>query len=357
MRVANLPCHARHRRPSSALRRPHRTIHANLGPPSCLVLLLAAAANAKTALVIIDTQLCFTNEIDATLDLRWTQPAEMAARSTLRLKPWFSLLACLANPVIAMPRAWTASTGGTDTCSRSGCSRRCYGRGHRAGHQPAAPDKSCMWTLIIRTQDYHPPGHISFGIHPLRAGSCVPEQRLLTFAGGPLPFVGVTASTCTAPTLPLAWRLRAVLPRRHGAAGMHQPRRHWERRRGQSVMSRAPTRPTRRARDARYGPGVVLPDAAGHVDRSALASRAATRLRVWPRRRPDTDLVIQKGNNPHMDAYTAFMDNAKLHHTTLHDTLTANGITELYITGIATTDLKASRGRRPTASTSATPSR
>ena len=50
---------------------------------------------------------------------------------------------------------------------------------------------------------------------------------------------------------------------------------------------------------------------------------------------PETDIVLQKGVQANIDAYSIFMDNAKLHKTPLDDILKENGITSLVIVGIA----------------------
>lgn len=51
---------------------------------------------------------------------------------------------------------------------------------------------------------------------------------------------------------------------------------------------------------------------------------------------PDTDIVLQKGTQLNIDAYSIFMDNAKIHKTELDDLLKAHGIERLFVTGIAT---------------------
>merc|ERR1711907_363989 len=49
-----------------------------------------------------------------------------------------------------------------------------------------------------------------------------------------------------------------------------------------------------------------------------------------------TDIVIQKGTNKHVDAYSAFMDNSRFLKTTLDSQLQAKGVKTLYVAGIAT---------------------
>jgi nicotinamidase/pyrazinamidase len=50
----------------------------------------------------------------------------------------------------------------------------------------------------------------------------------------------------------------------------------------------------------------------------------------------DTDIVVQKGTNQYVDAYSAFMDNTRKLNTPLDSILAEKGITTVYIAGIAT---------------------
>lgn len=49
-----------------------------------------------------------------------------------------------------------------------------------------------------------------------------------------------------------------------------------------------------------------------------------------------TDIIVQKGLNQHVDAYSAFMDNTRKLKTELDDILQENDVDTLYIVGIAT---------------------
>lgn len=51
---------------------------------------------------------------------------------------------------------------------------------------------------------------------------------------------------------------------------------------------------------------------------------------------PPKARIIKKGTNPDVDSYSAFWDNAKLKSTELADLLRGEGITSVYICGIAT---------------------
>ncbi|KAA6403347.1 MAG: nicotinamidase/pyrazinamidase [Streblomastix strix] len=47
------------------------------------------------------------------------------------------------------------------------------------------------------------------------------------------------------------------------------------------------------------------------------------------------DFTVLKGQNPKLDSYSAFFDNAKKAKTTLHEHLQNKGISEVFVTGIA----------------------
>ena len=46
--------------------------------------------------------------------------------------------------------------------------------------------------------------------------------------------------------------------------------------------------------------------------------------------------VVYKGVNPNIDSYSAFFDNAKLGKTCLEDVIREEGVTDVYVCGIAT---------------------
>merc|ERR1711972_1181190 len=50
----------------------------------------------------------------------------------------------------------------------------------------------------------------------------------------------------------------------------------------------------------------------------------------------DTDIIVQKGGNVFVDAYSAFMDNSQNLMTSLDKTLQSHGVDTLYVAGIAT---------------------
>ena len=88
---------------------------------TALTLGLAASARAKTALIIVDTQLCFTNELTADDPYAFCNPP---------------------------------STGGTDSCSRLGSLGVASGAGIVPLINQLRAEKGCLFDVIVRTQDY-----------------------------------------------------------------------------------------------------------------------------------------------------------------------------------------------------------
>ncbi|WP_038180236.1 bifunctional nicotinamidase/pyrazinamidase [Vibrio rhizosphaerae] len=48
------------------------------------------------------------------------------------------------------------------------------------------------------------------------------------------------------------------------------------------------------------------------------------------------DYIVQKGTNPNVDSYSGFFDNQRIQATGLEDYLRQNGLTDVYIVGLAT---------------------
>jgi len=51
---------------------------------------------------------------------------------------------------------------------------------------------------------------------------------------------------------------------------------------------------------------------------------------------PPNSVIVKKGHNPNVDSYSAFFDNKKVSHTELEEHLRSYGVTDCYVTGIAT---------------------
>ena len=51
--------------------------------------------------------------------------------------------------------------------------------------------------------------------------------------------------------------------------------------------------------------------------------------------RDSSDIIVYKGTDPRVDSYSAFYDNQKLHLTTLLESLRAQKVTHLFVTGLA----------------------
>lgn len=249
---------------------------------SAILFSFIARALGKTALIIVDTQMCFTNE----------------------QTPSTPYAAC--DPLVGQ------------TCSRAGS----LGVGTGATIVPIInqirAQKSCMFDLIVRTQDYHPAGHISYASSHFPAG--------FSYAGGPVPFVGYPVNVhCTQASSMMIDDAQCCLVDTTQSACTALAG-------GCTVGPDPSTNPACSQCAANPSSCTVMPQALWtdhclQTGDSAFATGLVT---------PDTDIVVQKGTNQYMDAYSAFMDNARTHYTSLHGILQANQITDVYVTGIAT---------------------
>jgi len=239
----------------------------------------------KVALIIVDTQLCFTNGSPD------TDPDNPFA---------------ICNP---------PATGGSDTCDR-------YGSLGVASGQSIVPTINelrgmCDWDLVVRSQDYHPANHFSFGSRHFGTPT-------FTYEGGPVPAVGYPINMhCTVATSGMLDDAHCCLVDTQQDACTALD--------GGCTQDTDPTNPACAACAADPSSCTVMPMNmwTDHCEQSG-DSGFATGLEV-----PDTDIVLQKGVQPNIDAYSIFMDNAKLHKTPLDDILKAEGITTLVVVGIA----------------------
>jgi len=250
-----------------------------------LLAALVAGASAKTALIIVDTQLCFTNELNAS--------APFAA--------------CDPN---------------TDDCSRSGTLGVASGASIVPTINELRAEKGCLFDLIVRTQDFHPAGHISFGSSHFGDGSA---NSGFDFMGGPLPYVGYAVNVhCTESMTGMIADAQCCLVDTTQAACTALTGGCTA---GDDVDNAACTTCASDPSSCIEMPQALWTDHCLQDGDSGFATGLVT---------SSEDIVVQKGTNKYVDAYSAFMDNAKVHKTALDDTLKANGIDTLYITGIAT---------------------
>ncbi|CAJ1423308.1 unnamed protein product [Effrenium voratum] len=194
-----------------------------------------------------------------------------------------------------------------------------------------AQNKSCLFDLVVRTQDFHPSNHISFGsTHGLPAFSDLPTS-VGGLGKGELaltclkPTTGSTADASCCPTYhlnPSSFDCTTQLCPGDGGTWNY------------SVNMSA----------------IVTGNTACTVCAQTPDSCFATTQRMWTdhcEQTGDTTFpsgldaitgatLVQKGSNRFVDAYSAFMDNSRNLQTTLDATLQAEGISRIFVTGIAT---------------------
>lgn len=191
-------------------------------------------------------------------------------------------------------------------------------------------NKSCLFDAFVRTQDYHPAGHMSFASsHNLPAMAHLPTAAGGLGKGGLqiMCLNGTTDSACCA-TLQV-----------HG---------------GNATKAECATKlcPNLTAPFAYSTQASVKGNKACTVCRDTPNKCFATQQQMWPDHCLSTtggdagfpsklkvlksDTIIQKGTNLYVDAYSGFMDNTETYKTDLDAKLIAMGVKELYIAGIAT---------------------
>ena len=259
-----------------------------------LALVLASllpGVEAKTALIIVDAQRCFTNERSP------NQP----------------FAAC--DPTL-------------EVCTRKGSLGVATGASIVPLINQLRIEKGCLFDTIVRTQDYHPAGHVSFSSSYFGDGT--PNSGFSSL-GGPIPFVGFSvdvhcikatshsiddAQCCFVNTSQTACASIGTAACEAAAA-----------RAARDVSNIACSTCKRNPSSCLVMSQALWTD---HCLQSGDADFAAGLLTAA------TDIVIQKGSNKHVDAYSAFMDNAKVHKTALDATLKQHDVDHVYITGIAT---------------------
>ena len=177
-------------------------------------------------------------------------------------------------------------------------------------------EKSCLFDSVVRSQDFHPPDHISFGpTHGLE-----PFSHL--FGKGELPLM------CVSPKSGLMTDA-SCCPSYHVDPA--------------SIDCETQLCPVT-ASDA------VLRSPACTICKETPEECFETTQAMWTNHclvdgdsdfpatlvTMDTDVIVQKGTGTFVDAYSAFADNTKRLRSGLDDTLKGLGIETLYIVGIAT---------------------
>ena len=172
--------------------------------------------------------------------------------------------------------------------------------------------------MVLRSLDYHPANHISFASRHF--------QPAFAWEGGPIPDVGYPIDLhCTVADSGMIHDAHCCLVDTSQAACTID---------GVNVCVQD-TDPTNTAcsvcaedpSSCTLMPQALWTDHCVQTGDSGFATGLET---------PDTDIVLQKGTQLNIDAYSIFMDNAKIHKTELDDLLKAHGIERLFVTGIAT---------------------
>ena len=176
--------------------------------------------------------------------------------------------------------------------------------------------KSCLFDHVVRSQDFHPENHISFGpTHGLEPFAHLSEK-------GELPLM------CIAPESGLMTDASCC------------PTFHVDPSLVDCETQLCPTTAT----DA------VLSAPACQICQESPEDCFETTQAMWTNHclqdgdsdfpatlvTMDSDIVVEKGTGSHVDAYSAFSDNTKRLESGLDDTLMGLGVKTLYVTGIAT---------------------
>jgi len=183
-------------------------------------------------------------------------------------------------------------------------------------------EKSCLFDKVFKSQDFHLPGHLSFGTTHGKAPISGAWQGLLDITCIK-PSSGTTADASCCPTFHV--NKTAV-----DCTATHCP--------ADDYYTKAP------------GNGIITGNTACTTCKDTPASCFKDMQSMWldhclqtgdsgfatELTSMATDVVIQKGTNKYVDAYSAFMDNSGNLKTSLDAALQAAGVTTLYVAGIAT---------------------
>lgn len=182
--------------------------------------------------------------------------------------------------------------------------------------------KDCLFDVVVRTQDFHPDNHISFGsthglppfAHLAKGG--LPVTCMKPTSGNtadasccPTQFLDSAAVDCSSQLCPPAdwsWEANNV-----------------------DFVSANPACTTCSQNPSLCFDDVQLmwTDHCQQTGDSSFPPSLVTR---------QDDVIVQKGTNTYVDAYSAFMDNSGNLKTSLDATLQAHGVDTLYVAGIAT---------------------
>ena len=181
-------------------------------------------------------------------------------------------------------------------------------------------EKGCLFDVVVRSQDYHPAGHISFGpTHGLE-----PFAHLAGLGELPLtcvnPSSGMSADASCCPTFHL------------------QPYNCTQR-----LCPSVDTASADLTAQVMASPAcTICQDTPEECFETTQAMWTNHCLQSGDSGFPptlvnqDSDIVVQKGGNAYVDSYSAFADNTKRLQTKLDGILKENDVDTIYILGIAT---------------------
>jgi len=195
-------------------------------------------------------------------------------------------------------------------------------------------EKDCLFDLVVKSQDFHPPGHVSFA-----SSNLIPDHPV----GFPIPM--------------RCWRTPGSRDMAEGSAAC------------------CPNPFSPKVSDAAEASKVTVEAMKGKLSEAAMQMQSQGNVAcrkcifgnmencfdmhqaMWPDHCLDpskgkglpydadfpsslvakaTDVIVKKGTNKWVDAYSAFMDNTQTLMTELHQTFQDAGVNEIYVVGIAT---------------------
>jgi len=178
--------------------------------------------------------------------------------------------------------------------------------------------ESCLFDVIVRSQDFHPEGHISFG----------PTHGLEPFAH--LAGKGELPITCVLPTSGLE-KDAACCP------SFHLEAYDCEEKLCPNVEDDVAV--ARVLESPACSLCQTSPDECFETTQAMWTNHCLQEGdAIFPTKlvTADTDIVVQKGGNMYVDSYSAFMDNSRKLSTELRDILKEKEVDTLYVAGIAT---------------------
>jgi nicotinamidase-related amidase len=186
-------------------------------------------------------------------------------------------------------------------------------------------EKDCLFDVVIRSQDYHPANHISFGsTHGLAAFS-----HLSGKGGLPLlcekPSSGLTSQSSCCPA-------QHIDPESVNCSTQLCPPSDWTWAVNNSAIVASNPACTKCMNNSN---ACFEQDQAMWTDH-CLSTRGGDATFPSNLVVKSSDIVVQKGTNMYVDAYSAFMDNSKFLKTDLDAELQKHGVDTLYVAGIAT---------------------